>query len=193
MSEQVVNPIPAPPEGITDSEQIAGGEERWTECPLKDCKRNPELLYSDFYLRSIRSNRLMCTACVVRAPTGYMAREEARQHDDKFFQGTQLDNARTFGIMLVASVIANIIASFIPFFYFAFLIGGAAGGFAAPLARRLSGGRSTREQHYIGAGGIIIGAIIALYIPIGFLTPLDMIACSAGLGMTAWGVLQRKI
>lgn len=193
MSEQTAKPIPAPPEGISDPEQIEGGEERWTECPLKDCKQNPELLYADFYLRSIRSNRLMCSACVVRSQTGYMAREEAKHHDDKFFQGTQVDNARTFGIMLLASVIANIVASFIPFFYFAFLIGGAAGGFAAPLARRLSGGRSTREQHYVGAAGIAIGAIIAYMQPIGYLTPIDLIACSIGLGMTAWGVLQRKI
>lgn len=197
MSEQPLpqnaKPIPPPPEGITDPDQIAGGKDRWANCPLKDCKRNPDLLYEDFYLRGIRSNRLMCSACAIRVEMGYMAREEVKKADDRFFQGTQLDNALTFGVMFGASLIANILSSLIGWFLIGFFIGGAVGGAAAPLARRLSGGRATRQMHYVGAAGIVIGAIVSLFVPIGFSDVLTAIVCSFGMGAAAWGILQRRI
>lgn len=187
--------IPPAPEGITDPDQIAGGEERWAQCPLKDCKNNPALLYEDFYLRGMRSNRLMCSKCAVRVEMGYMAREEVRKADDRFFQGTQVDNIKTFAVMFGASLVANVLASLVGWFYIAFIIGGAAGGLAAPFARRLSGGRATREMHYVGAAGIVIGALLSVIIPIGRYGTdyVSLIACSVGLGMAAWGILQRKI
>jgi hypothetical protein len=186
------SPLPPPPEGLTDPQQIAGAEERWQECPLKDCKRNPELLYEDFFLRGMRSNRLMCSKCAVRVEMGYMAREEVRKADDKFFQGTQIDNLKTFGVMFVASLLANIAASFVGY-YIGFFVGGAIGGFAAPLARRLAGGRVTRELHYVGAAGILMGALLTMFLPLEFYDFTTLAACSVGVGLAAWGILQRKI
>ncbi|MEM9951676.1 MAG: hypothetical protein AAF846_08760 [Chloroflexota bacterium] len=181
---------PPPPAEITDADQIAAGEERWQECPLKDCKRDVDLLYEDFYLRGIRSNRLMCSKCAVRVEMGYMAREEVCKSDDRFFQGTQRDNLVVLGVMFVASLIANVISSFV-WFYFAFLIGGGAGGAAAPFARRLAGKRVTRQMHLVGGVGIAAGAIVAYL----FIVPnlFSIVICSFSMGAAAWGILQRRI
>jgi|GEM_PF-1031754 len=197
-------PMPVPPAGVTDPDQIAGGEERWAECPLRDCKRNPDLLYEDFYLRGIRSNRLMCSACAVRVEMGYMAREEVKKADDRFFQGSQLDNLITLGIMFAGSVVVNVAMFFIGFWYLAILFGAGAGAAIATFARRMSKGRVTRQMPYFAIAGIVAGALLAptLY----FLVTLQIfifdlalafnissIIASVAMASGAWGVFMRRI
>ncbi len=197
-------PIPAPPEGITDPDQIAGGEERWTECPLKDCKRNPELLYEDFYLRGMRSNRLMCSKCAVRVEMGYMAREEVKKADDKFFKGTQSDNLITFGVMFAGSLAVNTIMFLVGFWYLALLLGAGAGAGIATFARRLAKGRVTRQMPYFAIGGIVVGALLApsafFFLRTGFFIfnpamafNITGIITTVAMGSGAWGVFMRKI
>lgn len=208
MSEQKSindNPIPPPPEGVTDSDQIEAGEERWQECPLKDCKRNPELLYSDFYLRDIRTNRLMCSACAVRVEMGYMAREVVKKSDDKFFQGSQMDDLIVFGLMFVASLISAIISQLLGFFFLIpFMIGSAIGGSAAIMSRRLTQRRVSRRTPYFGLAGIVIGAMLAgplfFFFQTGFLLfdsrlifNFDSILSAVGMGMASWGIFMRRI
>jgi hypothetical protein len=202
MSEEQIKPLPAAPIGVTDPEQISAAEERWENCPLRDCKRNNTLLYEDFYLRDIRTNRIMCSACAVRAEMGYMAREVIKASDDRFFQGTQLDNLIVFGVMLVAGAIGAAI-SFMVWFYFAFIIGGAIGGVATTLARKLSGRRVTRQIQYFGVAGVIAGSVLAIFgysimsqIPFEYLftsSILSVGASAAGILAAAWGVLLRRI
>src|SRR6187402_497346 len=139
MSEEKIKPIPAAPVGITDPEQLAAAEERWANCPLSSCKRNTNLLYEDFYLRDIRTNRLMCSACAVRAKMGYMAREVIRASDDRFFTGNQSHNLIVLGVMAGAALLAGFASIFVGGFgfygyYFAFIVGGAIGGAGAALA-----------------------------------------------------------
>ncbi len=191
MSEQTVNPIPAAPEGITDPEQIAGGEERWAECPLKDCKRNPELLYEDFYLRGMRSNRLLCSKCAVRVEVGYMAREEVKKADDKFFTASTFDDVIVLGLMLFASLAANALAIFLPSFYIELFLGGAIGAGAAALARELTQNRVSRETQYWGIAGIIIGALFPLYI--GRWARIDILICTGAMIGASWGIFLRRI
>lgn len=197
-------PMPAPPAGVTDPDQIAGAEDRWANCPLKDCKRNPDLLYEDFYLRGIRSNRLMCSACAVRVEMGYMAREEVKKADDRFFQGTQLDNMVTLGVMFAGSVVVNTIMFFIGFWYLAILFGGGAGAAIATFARRLAGKRVTREMPYFAIAGIVAGALLAptIYYLLTFkififdLTlafNISSIIASIAMASGAWGVFMRRI
>jgi hypothetical protein len=204
MSEKQKNIIPQPPANVNDPEQIAGGEERWEQCPLHDCKRDPNLLYSDFYLRDIRTNRLMCNACAVRVEMGYMAREVARAAEDRFYSGNLASDAILLAVMIVGSLIGNMIAMFIGFFYFAFIIGGAIGAGLAIWARRLSGKKVTRQSHYFGIAGIILGALIAVplfytlrlgffFFDISLYFSFDVLACTAGMVMASWGVFLRRI
>jgi hypothetical protein len=198
------NPMPAAPEDPIDPDRVLGAQERWTECPLKDCKRNPELLYADFYLRDIRSNRLMCSACAVRTQVGYLAREIVKASDDRFYTGNIGSDGILFGAMLAGSIVANALSLLIGFFYFAFIIGGAIGGGLAIQARRLSGKKVTRQTPYFGIGGIVIGALLTptvwfffrtgiFYISLRTIFNISTLACTIGMVMAAWGVFMRRI
>lgn len=201
-NEEPMLPVP---EGVTDPDQIAGAAERWQECPLNDCKHNPDLLYADFYLRGIRSNRLMCGACAVRVEMGYMAREVVRKSDDKFFQGSQMDNGIVLGVMIGASLVSAILSQMLGFFFIIpFMIGSAIGGSAAVLSRNLTERRVTRQTPYIGIAGIVIGAIIAGPLYFLFQTGyfiidprvifnFDVVISSAGMAMVSWGIFMRRI
>jgi hypothetical protein len=205
MSEEKLKPLPAAPIGITDPEQLAAAEERWAQCPLSTCKRNTKLLYEDFYLRDIRTNRLMCSACAVRAEMGYMAKEVIKASDDRFFTGNQAHNLIVFGVMGAAGIISGFLSGLIGFIYFTFLVGGAIGGAGAALARRWTGRKVTRQMHYFGGAGIIIGSFIgvalhgmSLGIPLEFIISsgyglFDTAVSAAGMFAAAWGILQRRI
>jgi len=196
-------PMPPPPEDPIDPDRVAGAEERWTECPLRDCKRDANLLYGDFYLRDMRTNRLMCSACTVRTDAGYMAREVVRSHDDRFYTGNLATDGILFGVMVAGSIVANIASMFIGWFYFAFIIGALIGGGLAIWARRLSGKKVTRQTHYFGTGGIIVGALLTPTVfgllngyfvinPVAALR-IDILACSLGMIISSWGVFLRRI
>jgi MFS family permease len=203
MSEEKLKPLPAAPIGITDPEQFAAAEERWAQCPLSQCKRNTNLLYEDFYLRDIRTNRLMCSGCAVRAEMGYMAREVIKKSDDRFFQGNQMHNLIVFGVMAGAAAISGLLSFMIGWFYFGFIVGGAIGGAAAALARRFTARKVTRQMHYFGGAGIILGSLLAMLlysfylgVPFEYIFSSNLInvgASAAGMFAAAWGVLMRRI
>ncbi len=197
-------PIPPPPADITDSDQIANGQIRWDECPLKDCKKNPELLYEDFYLRGIRSNRLLCSACAVRVEMGYMAREEVRKADDKFFKGTQADNLIALGIMFVGSLVVNALMLVIGFWFLAFFVGGGAGAALGSFARRFSKGRVTRQMPFFAIAGIILGAVLAptvyfllstgiFFFSLAAVFNLSILIASGAMASAAYGIFRRRI
>lgn len=167
MSEQPAKTIPAPPEHIIDPEQLAGGEDRWANCPLNDCKRNTDLLYEDFYLRGMRSDRLLCSKCAVRVEVGYMAREEVRKADNKFFQASTVDDLIVLGLMFFASLVGNALAVFIPSFYVELFLGGAIGAGAASLTRTITEGRVSRETHYWGRLASLLGRYSPYYSGVG--------------------------
>lgn len=205
MSEEQLKPLPAAPAGVTDPEQFGAAEERWEKCPLRDCKKNNELLYEDFYLRDIRTNRLMCSACAVRAEMGYMAREVLRASDDRFFQGDQTHNFIVLGVMTAAGIVSGLLVSLVAFIYFSFIIAGAVGAAGASLARRMTSRKVTRQMHYFGGAGIVLGSFIgvALYglfrgIPLEFILSsgygiFDVVISIAGMFVAAWGILMRRI
>lgn len=194
--------MPPPPQSPIEPEREAAAEERWHDCPLRDCKQNSNLLYSDFYLRDMRTNRLMCNACTVRTSAGYIAREVVRSHDNRFYTGDILSDSILFGVMLVGSLGANIFSMFIGFYY-GFMVGGAVGVSLALLARKLAHKKVTRQSHIIGTAGIIAGAVIAPtalsilsgYFEINIVGIFNggLMACTAGMVIAAWSVFLRKI
>lgn len=154
-----VQPPPPPPEDVTDSDQIAAGEERWQACPLNDCKRNNDLLYEDFYLRGIRTNRLMCSACAVRMEVGYVAREIAKAQDDKFFTGTRMDYVIVFFTTLLMSFAVNTALLLLDYWFVGVVLGFGAGWLISIVAKRLTKGRLGRHSPKIAIAGVISGFI----------------------------------
>lgn len=196
--------MPPPPEQEIDPDRVEAAEERWQECPLRDCKRDSELLYEDFYLRDVRTNRLMCSACAVRTEVGYLAREVVKATDDRFFTGTISDDVIVLGLMFVGSVIAHTISMFIGFFYISFFIGAGVAGVIAPMSRRMTGGRVTRRSQYFATGGILLGAILApsvyyllrigiFIFDVNLLLDISLLLCAAGMMSVAWGIFLRRI
>ena len=194
--------MPPPPQEPLPPERIAGAEERWQECPLHDCKNNADLLYSDFYLRDRRTNRLMCNACTVRTDAGYIAREVVRSHDNRFYTGDIRTDGVLFLMMLCGSIPANIIGMHLDFYY-GFLIGGAVGASLALFARKLAQKKVTRQTHIIGTVGIVLGAVIAptllnllngVYaINIYGMLNFGLLSCTLGMIIAAWSVFLRRI
>jgi hypothetical protein len=196
--------MPPPPEADIDPDQVEGAEERWQECPLKDCKRNPELLYEDFYLRDVRTNRLMCSACAVRTEVGYLAREVVRASDDRFFSGSIVDDLIVMGLMFAGSIVAHTFSLMIGFFYISLFIGAGAGSLMAPLARRMTSGRVTRQTQYFAIGGVVLGALFAptlffllrsgiFFFSLNALLRIDLLLCAVGMIGAAWGIFLRRI
>jgi hypothetical protein len=109
-------------------------------------------------LRCIRCNRYMCTQCVVQTPVGYICRQCAKQHDDKFFDATQLDDVIVFAACAVLTGIGAAIvnAMNIPAF-FMLILGLPIGGLIAEAALRLTKKRRGRNSHLIALAACVIG------------------------------------
>lgn len=156
-----LQPPPPPPEHITDPDRIAAGEERWQACPLNDCKRKPELLYEDFYLRGIRTDRLMCSQCAIRMEVGYIAREVAKAQDDKFFTGTRLDYVIVFLTTLLLSFGANAMLMYLSYWFVALFVGFAGGWLVSKIATRFTKGRVGRYSPQVAIGGALLGLLVS--------------------------------
>lgn len=112
-------------------------------------------------LRCIRCERYMCTKCIVQTPVGYICQQCARKHDDKFFDGTNLDDVLIFGAAAVLTGIGAAIVSAINIpFFFLFILGLPIGGAIGEAALRITQKRHSRYSHYVSAAGCVIGGLI---------------------------------
>ncbi len=116
-------------------------------------------------LRCIRCNRYMCMKCVVHTPVGYVCRECAHQHDNRFFDATSTDGLLIFATCAgLTGIGAALIAAInLPLFFLLFLgfpIGGAIGEAALRVTKR----RRSRNSHWLGAGGAVVGGLIGAII-----------------------------
>lgn len=187
-------PLPPAPEGVNDPEQLEAGAERWTECPLRDCKRNHDLLYQEFYLRDVRTNRLMCTACAVRTEVGYLAREVAKASDDRYFKGTWLDNIIVFVVVFISSAVVNGMLLLVNFWYIGLVLGGAAGAGIGSLGRTLTEGRVTRQSQYVAVAATVAGALPVLLIGYRrYGISIAVLVCTVAMASTIYGIFSRRI
>jgi hypothetical protein len=119
-------------------------------------------------LRCIRCERYMCTQCVVQTPVGYICRECARKHDDKFFNATNLDDVIVFSTCAILTGIgaAVVNALGIPIFFLLILGLPLGGGVVGEAALRLTKRRKGRYSHYIAAAGAVIGGLIGAFLQV---------------------------
>jgi hypothetical protein len=111
-------------------------------------------------LRCNKCGRYMCVQCAVQTPVGYRCRQCVRQHEDKFFQGTNNDYLIVFASCAVLGGIGGVVSHFIPFFLFAFIIAVPVGGFISEVALRLTKRRRGRRTAEIGAAGVVVGGLL---------------------------------
>lgn len=111
-------------------------------------------------LRCNNCNRLMCADCAVLTPVGYRCRECVRQHDDKFYKGTNADYAVVFGVSVVLSALGLFVLSLLGgFLLFVILLSFPIGGAIGEVALRLTGRRRGRYSGHVAAAGAVVGAL----------------------------------
>jgi hypothetical protein len=112
-------------------------------------------------LRCIRCERYMCTRCIVQTPVGYICQQCARKHDDKFFDGTNLDDGLIFATTAVLTGIGAAIVSSIGIpFFFLLILGLPIGGAIGEAVLRITKKRHSRYSHYVSAAGCVVGGFI---------------------------------
>lgn len=145
------------------SREDALRQERTANCPLRNC---PQHLEEEMVLRCIRTDRLLCMECAVHTPTGYIAKEVARAHDDKFFKGTQRDVVLQIAVCGIGMAIVTAILrqmGLLSFFIIIF-IGPVVGGALTDLALRLTQRRRGRYSDVLGAAAVAIGGFTGAFL-----------------------------
>ncbi|QPC83579.1 hypothetical protein G4Y79_04125 [Phototrophicus methaneseepsis] len=182
-------------------------EERLATCPIKPRCKHPD---DEMMLRSIRSDRLLCSYCYVHTPTGYMGKEEAKASDDRFFTGTSRDYLITAGIIFPAALIVCIITLFVAGFggffswMIAIFIGTAAGSYIATLARQATGRRVGRQSATVAIIAVALAAILTptvyIFLRFGVLTfnveaiiNIPLILCAGTMGAAIYNRFMRRI
>jgi hypothetical protein len=121
------------------------------------CEVHPERETS---LRCNKCGRYMCVQCAVLTPVGYRCRQCVRQHEDKFYAGTNNDYIIAFAACIVLGGVAGFVSRYVPFFLFAFIIGIPVGGFVSEIVLRLTKRRRGRYSGEIAAAGVVLGGVI---------------------------------
>ena len=147
-------------------------------------------------LRCNRCDRLMCTQCAVQTPVGYRCRECVRQHDDKFFTGTNTDYLIVFAVTSILGALGLLAVLLLlgGFLIFVLLLSIPIGGAIGELALRLTGRRRGRYSGYIAAGGVVAGVLTVRLFVFGTLVPnLAVIVYTGVVAVTVYGRFRVSI
>ena len=110
----------------------------------------------------------MCIKCARRTPVGYRCRECVKGQQQVFYSAKGLDPVIQGVLSVILSAIAagviGVIGGRLGFwgYFISFSAGSAAGAIIADLAHRAAGRRRGRYSWLIVAGGVVVGALIAL-------------------------------
>jgi hypothetical protein len=110
----------------------------------------------------------MCIKCARRTPVGYRCRECVKGQQQVFYSSKGLDPVIQGVLSIVLSAIAagivGTIGGMIGFWgwFISASAGAAAGALIADLAHRVAGRRRGKYSWLIVAGGVVVGALIAL-------------------------------
>jgi hypothetical protein len=116
-------------------------------------------------LRCIRCDRYMCSQCIVQSPVGYICRECARRHDDKFYNAASSDPAVIFLVCAALTGIGAGIISATGFpIFFLLIFGLPVGGFIGTMALRATQKRRGRNSQWVGVIGCLVGGVAGIAI-----------------------------
>ncbi|MFN8454460.1 MAG: tetratricopeptide repeat protein [Anaerolineae bacterium] len=130
-----------------------------TEAGVSYCYRHPQ---TETSLRCNRCNRPICPKCARRTPVGFRCPECLREHEDKFYTGTNTDYLLAVLIALPLSVIAGGLFTFIlgrlPFFILISLfVAPAVAGLIAETVRWAVKKRRSRYLGHIVTACLVLG------------------------------------
>jgi hypothetical protein len=147
---------------------------------LTYCEVHPD---RETALRCNKCGRYMCPECAVQTPVGYRCRQCVRQHDDRFFKGTQTDDVKIFAVCAGLMLLGGAIMSAIGFgLFLALIVGFPVGGAVSEMALRVVQRRRGRYSGQIGAAGAVIGGLAGAMLQVYFRynSMLSEVAARAG-------------
>jgi hypothetical protein len=172
--------------------------ESQTVSPITDtmyCTVHPTVATS---LRCNKCGRPMCIKCSRRTPVGYRCKECVKGQQQVFYSSKGLDPVIQGAVSIVLSGLAagvvGVIGGVIGLWgiIIAISAGSAAGAIIADIAHRAAGRRRGKYSWLVVAGGIVVGALLALPIALRFpiLLPWGIYiftATSAAVGRLRFG------
>ncbi len=115
-------------------------------------------------LRCNKCGRYMCARCSVLTPVGYRCKQCVHQQQDVYFTATQRDYAVAAAVAFVLSVpVSYVVARPEMGVFLAIILSIPAGGLISELVHRAVGRRRGRYLWAAVAGGIVAGALLALF------------------------------
>ncbi|MBC8099302.1 MAG: hypothetical protein H7Y11_07645 [Armatimonadetes bacterium] len=131
-----------------------------TEETLTYCAVHPD---KEATLRCIRCDRYMCINCVTQSPVGYICRQCAHKHEDRFFNATNTDSIVVFGVCAILTGLGAgfIAATGFPIF-FLLILGLPIGGVIGEAALRLTQRRRGRYSGWIAVAGCAVGGLLGV-------------------------------
>lgn len=198
-------PMPSPPPEATQGELLQFAEERWTQCPLNDCKWDTKLLYEDYPLRDIRTNRLLCSACTIRQGMGYVGREVNETFDEPGLFVVIFDYVVTFISALCLSLAAHTALLWIGdgMWLVAIIFGIGGGLLIGAASTQIAEGYAGARVRYAAVLGVLIGTALAptLYLflseryvlfEIRLALNFEVLVCTLLMTATAFAVFLRR-
>ncbi len=124
--------------------------------------------HTETNLRCYRCNTPICVKCAQRTPVGYLCPDCQRNRKRRFEKARPLD----YGVAAMTALILGGIASLIPAlgsWWFVLFLSPLAGTLISEVAWRLVGRRYGQHLWWVIAGGIVLGALPALLVSLGYL------------------------
>lgn len=118
------------------------------------CANHPD---RETNLRCNNCDKLICSKCAVRTPTGYRCRECLRGQQKVFETARSLDPVIGFAVAAIISGLGALIAMRIG--WFSLLVAPAAGSIIAEAVRRATGKRRSQALFLGTAAGVVAGGV----------------------------------
>ncbi len=140
-------------------------------------------------LRCNRCGKPICTRCAVQTPVGYRCKECIGQQQAVFYTGGPLDYAIGGVIALVLGGVAAYLMVLLRSWFIALILGPTLGVGIAEAVRFAVRRRRSRYLWAVVAGGLLIGALPALFI--GLFSPWALIALGIFLALAIGAATAR--
>lgn len=152
------------------------------------CANHPNV---ETMLRCNRCGKPICSRCAVGTPVGYRCRQCLGQQQAVFFTGGATDYVIGGIIALVLGGIASFIMSLLGYWFFALILGAPAGVGIAEAVRAAVRRRRSRYLWLVVGGGIVVGALPALFLALLTLNLRSVLAIGLFLALAVGAAVAR--
>lgn len=138
------------------------------------CANHPNIPTS---LRCNRCEKLICSRCAVRTPTGYRCKECISNQQRVFSTAVWHDYLIAFGVASVLSFLGSVLITILPIAFLTILVAPLIGSVIGEAVRRTTQKRRSKNLTIMAMAGVILGALPILLVQ---LISMGIFTVSAG-------------